>query len=168
MGQEFTINSRAIEDRINTLLPSQGGFGAGIDFSASTTIIPIIDLTQTAEGSGLRQDLQSSLSLTSVTAFNVENTTTTLVSTTGYFRIFGNVTGTPAVSGSIRLSLTDGITTKIIIQADDPDATPQLLDFIVFITAGDSLTCRSSASNIRFQGCSRQIADITGTLVNPL
>ena len=40
--------------------------------------------------------------------------------------------------------------------------------FIVFITAGDSLTCRSSASNIRFQGCSRQIADITGTLVNPL
>ena len=52
MGQEFTINSAAIESKINELLPSQGGYGAGIDFSASTTIIPIIDLTETASGSG--------------------------------------------------------------------------------------------------------------------
>ena len=34
MAEEFIINSRTIEDKINQLLPSQGGFGAGIDFSA--------------------------------------------------------------------------------------------------------------------------------------
>ena len=54
MAQEFTIKSQQIEDKINQLLPSQGGFQAGVDFSASTMVIPIVDLTETAEGSALR------------------------------------------------------------------------------------------------------------------
>ena len=33
MGQEFTIKSAKIEEKINQLLPTQGGFGAGVDFS---------------------------------------------------------------------------------------------------------------------------------------
>ena len=45
MAQEFTIKSSQIEDKINQLLPSQGGMGAGIDFSASTMVIPIVYLT---------------------------------------------------------------------------------------------------------------------------
>ena len=61
MAQEFTIKSQSIEDKINQLLPSQGGFQPGVDFSASTMVIPIVDLTETAEGSSLRQDLQLSL-----------------------------------------------------------------------------------------------------------
>ena len=68
MAQEFVINSEAIESKINQLLPSQGGFGAGVDFSASTMVIPIVDLTETASGSALRQDLQTSL------GFEVTNT----------------------------------------------------------------------------------------------
>ena len=79
MGQEFIIKSPDLEDKINQLLPSQGGFAAGVDLSASTTIIPIVDLTESAEGSGLRQDLQQALSLTSVTSFAVNNTTTTII-----------------------------------------------------------------------------------------
>ena len=89
MGQEFIINSTALEDKINQLLPSQGGKQAGVDLSASTQIIPIVDLTESAEGSNFRQDLQTALSLTSCTAFSVTNTTTTIINTTGYFRIFG-------------------------------------------------------------------------------
>ena len=73
MAQEFTIKSQDIEDKINQLLPSQGGAGAGVDFSASTMVIPIVDLTETAEGSSLRQDLQSSLSHKSITTFDVSN-----------------------------------------------------------------------------------------------
>ena len=63
MGQEFVIKSTQLEDKINQLLPSQGGAQAGVDLSASTTIIPIVDLTESAEGSGLRVDLQSAISL---------------------------------------------------------------------------------------------------------
>ena len=48
MGQEFIIKSQSLEDKVNQLLPSQGGFQAGVDLSASTTIIPIVDLTETA------------------------------------------------------------------------------------------------------------------------
>ena len=71
MGQEFIIKSDAIEDKINQLLPSQGGKQAGVDFSASTMVIPVVDLTETAEGSSLRQDLQTSLSFTQQSAFSV-------------------------------------------------------------------------------------------------
>ncbi len=88
MAQEFTINSASIESKINQLLPSQGGFGSGVDFSASTMVIPIVDLTESAEGSSLRQDLQSSLSHGSITSTTVTNTTTTLVNTTGYYRVY--------------------------------------------------------------------------------
>ena len=99
MAQEFTINSSAIESKINQLLPSQGGFGAGIDFSASTMVIPIVDLTETAEGSNVRADLQTALSFSDVTAFEVANTTTTVINTTGYFRIFG-IASCGSTSGS--------------------------------------------------------------------
>ena len=175
MAQEFTINSTAIESKINQLLPSQGGFGAGIDFSASTMVIPIVDLTESAEGSGLREDLQKSLSLTSITPFNVANTTTTLVTTTGYYRVFGSTgggtstgTGTPT-----RFSLTDGITTKIIVDFEFVNTSSQMspsyvFDFIVFLGAGESLTATSTGSVVTISGCTRQIADVSGNLVNPL
>ena len=55
MGQEYFINSQQLESQVRKLLPSQGGIGAGIDLSASTQIIPIVDLTESAEGSSLRQ-----------------------------------------------------------------------------------------------------------------
>ena len=90
MGQEFVIKSQTLEDKVNQLLPSQGGSAAGVDLSASTTIIPIVDLTESAEGSNLRQDLQTSFSFNSANTFDVNNTTTTLVNTTGFYRVQGS------------------------------------------------------------------------------
>jgi hypothetical protein len=171
MAQEFTINSTAIESKINQLLPSQGGFGAGVDFSASTMVIPIVDLTETAEGSDVRPDLQTALSHGSVTAFSVSNTTTTIVNTTGYFRVFGTATAS-FFGGTIAFNITDGTTVKRLINfATVPaTATPNSLtsyDFIVFLQAGDSLTAQSSSVNFALIGCTRQIADVSGNLVNP-
>ena len=67
MGQEFFINCQTLQDKIRAVLPSQGGAGAGLDLSASTTIVPIIDLTESAEGSNVRQDLQTALSFNNIT-----------------------------------------------------------------------------------------------------
>ena len=173
MAQEFTINSSTIESKINQLLPSQGGFGAGIDFSASTMVIPIVDLTESAEGSGLRQDLQSSLSLTSVTSFNVISTTTNIVTTTGYHRVFG----TSAISGSLAaedcgIQITDGTTTKIVFENQTTEnsttAVSVVFDFIVFLKAGDTLQAFSGNTRGYILGCTRQLADVNGNLVNPL
>jgi hypothetical protein len=166
MATEFTINSAAIETKINQLLPSQGGFAPGVDFSASTMVIPVVDLTETAEGSGLRQDLQSSLSLNSVTAFMVANAVTTIINTTGYFRVFGNNLFSGA--GNINFSLTDGTTTKLIVGYGSTGAViSNLFDFLVFLKAGDSLKIESSTNVSQSIGNTRQIADISGNLVNP-
>ena len=68
----ITVNSEALEAQIRDLLPSQRGFGS--ELQASNVILPIIDLTPTAEGSILRTDLQTALSFGSLTAFDANNT----------------------------------------------------------------------------------------------
>lgn len=166
MAQEFTIKSPDIENKINQLLPSQGGFEPGVDFSASTMVIPIVDLTETAEGSALRQDLQSSLSHDSVTAHNVSNTTTTLVNTPGYWRVFG--TSRLEGSTSILFQVNDGATTKTLRQDSAAAATsPIAVDFLVYLNAGDSLLVQVTNASGAFTGCTRQIADNAKNLQNP-
>ena len=171
MAQEFVINSTALEDKINQLLPSQGGAAAGVDLSASTMIMPIIDLTESAEGSPLRVDLQTAFSLTSITSFSVSNATNTvLVNTTGYYRVFGvaRVYSNPTSN----FNLFDGTTAKNIVQYGLPNAfdfcqtTP--FDFVVFLPAGASLRATSGAAANILSGNTRQIADVSGNLVNPL
>ncbi len=167
MGQEFIIKSPKLEDKVNQLLPSQGGFQAGVDLSASTTVIPIVDLTETAEGSDVRADLQTALSHNSVTAFSVQNTTTTVINTTGYFRVFGiaNLFG----SGGITFTLDDGSTTKDIANyvASSSQFTITPFDFVVFLEAGESLDIQANTTSVKCAGATRQIADISGNLVNP-
>jgi hypothetical protein len=170
MAQEFTIKSQQIEDKINQLLPSQGGFQAGVDFSASTMVIPIVDLTETAEGSSLRQDLQTSLSLTSATPYLVFNTTTTIINTTGYFSLL--ISDELQGAGTITYNITDGTTTKVLFRnvgASGMTTTPKTSfnNLNVFLQAGDSITVESTSTNVFGRGVTRQIADISGNLINP-
>ena len=167
MGQEFVIKSDALETKINQLLPSQGGAAAGVDLSASTTIIPIVDLTESAEGSNLRQDLQKSFSLTSITNTQVRNSTVTLINTTGYFRVFGECT--TGSGGNFLFRLTDGTTTKVLLSINSSTTNDSnlIFDFDVFIRAGDSLVGVSNATSANAFITTRQIADINGNLVNP-
>lgn len=166
MAQEFTIKSQDIEDKINQLLPSQGGFQPGVDFSASTMVIPIVDLTETAEGSSLRQDLQSSFGIN--TTFNtVSNTTSTIINTTGYYRLMGNYRSTSASSTTANINITDGISTQKIseFQASAAGELYQF-DYIIVLKAGHSCTV-TTATGSRIQIASRQLADINGNLTAP-
>lgn len=172
MAQEFTIKSEAIEDKINQLLPSQGGFGAGVDFSASTMVIPVVDLTETAEGSALRQDLQRSLSLTSATTFNVQNATTTIINTTGYWQVTASFF-VEQTSGVVDASIqvTDGITTKKLFglncNAGSGGTGSIYVNELVKLEAGESLQGFSTNFNAIVFGSVRQIADVNGNLTNP-
>jgi hypothetical protein len=169
MAQEFAINSSSIENKINQLLPSQGGFGAGVDFSASTMVIPIVDLTESAEGSQLRVDLQSAISHSQATPFYVTNATNTvLVNTTGYYRVFGLAYTNSAANANINLF--DGTTSKNLITFVSSTSGVQIMtpfDFIVKIDAGDSLRCNSSSTFSIVNGNTRQLADVSGNLTNP-
>jgi hypothetical protein len=171
MGQEYFINSQKIEEKIRTSLPSQGGAGAGFDLSASTQIIPVIDITESSEGSVLRQDLQTAISFDNATAFAVNNTTSTLINSTGYWRVFGSYSvfesGGSVTTDSFQIN--DGATNKIILAfkrfgSGTAMSAYQSYDFIIKLTAGDSLTCTSSNALCFFNGSTRQIADIAGEL----
>lgn len=174
MGQEFVIKSTQLEDKINQLLPSQGGAQAGVDLSASTTIIPIVDLTESAEGSGLRVDLQSAISFKTATAFSVTNAKTTIINTTGYWRILGTSTSVATSVGDAvgQIIINDGTTDKIVYKQEvdasgNRFASGSDIDFIVKLTAGDSLIVESTQNTTTVAGSVRQIADVNGNLTNP-
>jgi len=168
MGQEFFVKSDNLESKVRQLLPSQGGLGAGFDLSASTQIIPIVDLTESAEGSDVRADLQTAFSHSTITSFSVTNTTTDIISNTGYYRVFGSVLANGSSTGTI--SLRDSSTSKAIDTFGFGGGTFPLVvpfDFIVFLTAGDVVRVFSSGANMVITGNTRQIADIDGNLINP-
>ena len=175
MAQEFPINSSTIESKINQLLPSQGGKGAGIDFSASTMVIPIVDLTETAEGSGLRQDLQRSFSFSNLTFTTIQNTLrTTIISTTGFYLIKGTMSFGTNVTPGTNFELYDGTTYKKLFEPLNWGATnvgyvsPISFEYMIQLVAGVSLVGSSSATAHVINVASRQIADISGNLVSSI
>lgn len=169
----ITVNSDALETQIRDLLPSQNGFGS--ELQASNVITPIIDLTAAAEGSGLPEYMQTALSFGSQTAFEVTNTTTTLTSNPGFYRLTGTAS-IRSVSGADTIAdfnMTDGVSTKDIykIRIDNPStviAVAVPFDFTVFVGAGITLSATVSSDDGFLCGSFRQVADSTGTLVQPV
>lgn len=172
MPQITPITSEALQAKVRQLLPSQIGFGE--DLQAQNVIVPTIDLTETASGSVLRQDLQTSLAFGSQDSFTVSNATTTIINTTGFFRIVGGLT----IKG-------DSSDQRIVIQISDGSTNLQIygyelsgassnefaisvnVDLIVFLRSGDTCKILSSSDKAIARGSTRQIADINGNLVNP-
>ena len=166
MGQEFVIKSQQLEDKINQLLPSQGGFQAGVDLSASTQIVPIVDLTETAEGSQVRQDLQTAFSLSNTTFNAFNNSTVNLANTPGFYRVFGSYNTTAATAAIFKI--TDGISTKTIAQYQGYNSVNGTYDFIVYLTAGDTLQGQSNGATTSIFVATRQVADVNGNLTEIL
>ena len=168
MAQEFFINSQSLEDQVRKLLPSQGGLGAGFDLSASTQIVPIIDLTESAEGAGLRQDLQKAMSFNNTTPFTInQGTSTNIITSTGYWKIVFNVS--IFANAKCQVKLGDGATVKdVIIYGGGAGTFPQFYseEMILFTGAGDLIQFRCDTGT-QMIGSFRQIADIDGTLSNP-
>lgn len=166
-----TVTSEALQLKLRQLLPSQQGFST--DLSASDTIIPIIDLTSAAEGSDVPQYLQTALAYGSNTSFVAAGTTETLQNSAGFYRVIGtcmnNVFNTAHVS---KFEITDGVTPKIIWSfngsAGNTDFVSESYDFTVFLNSGESLTATTTTSVFILAGSSRQVADINGTLVQPV
>jgi len=169
----ITVNSEALQTQIRDLLPSQNGFGS--ELQASNVITPIIDLTRAAEGSTVPEQLQTALAFGSQTAFDVVNTTTVLINTTGFYRVFGTA-GTFSSTGSrlsASFSMSDGATNKTIwamVQETNSVGTVSFIpfDFVVFLRAGDSLSAIANSADTNLVGSHRQIATGDGGLVSPV
>ena len=174
MSQQFRVDSEALRDKLNDLLPSQSRGSIGVDLSGSTTIIPVVNLTETAEGSALREDLQTASSFAST---NVEcvGADKLLVNTTGYYKCvisYTMNTGTVA-NNFVRVYLDDGTTEKQVFRmraftSGTNSSSTGTLQLIVFISAGNELRAQSNNTSSSICVSTHQIADINGTLVNPI
>ena len=73
--------------------------------------------------------------------------------------------------GTLTFKLGDGSSTKNIWQLAAPTvatSAPLIDSLVIFINAGDKFILNSSSTDTRVSGNYRQIADISGNLVNPL
>ena len=169
---ETPIVSESLQKEFRDNFPSQ--ISSGRDLHVSDTIVPIVDFSTTAGVTGLSNSLQSALAFVNQTAFEVYDTTTTLANSAGFWRIFGLYSmfdgGAHNTDGFF---LTDGSTDKRIYGIDknsttignDYNLTVQY-DFVIFLRSGDSLKA-TAGNRSNFLGSYRQLADISGTLVNP-
>lgn len=168
VAQIASITSEALQAEIRRLLPSQQGFGH--DLQASNVIVPVVDLTPTAEGSSLREDLQRALTFADITAFDVENTTTTLMNSAGFWLI--ELNASTFQDEACRLDITDGFATKQLWRIGTSSAvTTTIAPFeyykaVILLSSGDSVSA-TCGFNARLAGNYRQIADVNGNLVNP-
>ena len=168
-----TVTSEALQLKLRQLLPSQQGFGT--DLSASDTIIPVIDLTRAAEGSDVPESLQTALAYGSQTAFEVVNTSTEIINTTGFWRVVG-VSSIESTSSQIesKFIMSDGVTPKDVWQhispaSGSPDSYTSIqFDLVFFLTSGETINISSNNTNSVVSGSLRQIADINGNLINPV
>ena len=170
MSQIINITSEALQATIRRLLPSQQGFGE--DLQASNVITPIIDLTPTAEGSVLPAYLQQASTLSN-TAFNIRNATSTIISTPGFILVnYVSAVTNQGGSAKCTLQITDGVSTTVVFDHDFISANTGgdrnvLGSLVVFLDSGHSLTGTSNLNQGRIAGSVRQIATITGELVDP-
>jgi len=172
MAQIIPVVSEALQASIRKLLPSQNGFGE--DLQAQNVIVPIIDLTASAEGSSIGVSLQQAINFGGSTPYSIHNGSLALASNAGFWRFTGTISinrGSAAQSGS--LSISDGVTTKIVysqtldIISSQPGTVSSAYDLIFYLNAGESVTATADG-NVYVTGSYRQVASSTGELVNPV
>ena len=174
MAQIRPITSEALEKVIRDLLPSQNGFTE--DLQAQNVIVPILDVTAAAEGSQVGQNLQTAWDFSTGNAA-INNTTATLISNTGFWQVgalYSQDNVGTAVTPLANIFIDDGASTKIIWQITSVnggsavEASILSTTFVVFLRAGDTLKGFTSSTRSTLDIWYRQIADINGTLTNPL
>lgn len=170
------VTSEALEAKFRQVFPAQAGAELIQDLYASGVIQPVIDFSSVAEGSVLPAYLQQAWDF-STQNYSVSNTTTTIVSNTGFWKCdltaILRISDGVGATGVIEVFIDDGSSTKPVwsigqaTAAAVQDSTTQD-SFVVFLRAGDSLKAQTNDPNQRINIWTRQIADVNGTLVNPL
>ena len=177
MPEITTITSESLQAEVRRLLPSQRGFGT--DLEAQNVIVPIVDLTPTAEGSALREDLQSAVSwgaVTSVTRDNATDGASIVTNTPGFYRYtvdMAILSDNTASIFEVQLEITNTLSPRVIHQLkNSADASGQepLVAFhegVIFNATGNDIRIRNVGVDTFIQCAVWPIADVNGNLINP-
>lgn len=168
------VTDEALEKRFRDTFRSQGGAELVDDLYAQGVIVPVVDFTAAATGQQLATDLQTAWDFS--TGHNtVSNTTTTLISNAGFWRvalnIFVQTSTTAARNGAVYL--TDGLSSRPIWEFNTISTVSEQQDlednaeFVVFLRSGDSFVATSNNVSVILDISYRQIATVSGDLVNP-
>lgn len=168
------LTDEALEKRFRDTFRSQGGSELVDDLYASGVIVPVVDFTAAAEGSALRQDLQTAWDFTTGSGEQLGTGTTNLISNAGFWLVQSQIEVNLAPAGTYRadVRISDGTSIKKIWIAIDTTSNfnevfISNLQQIVFLRSGDTLQLNSDSPNISLTATYRQIADVSGNLTNP-
>lgn len=171
------IRSEQIEAQYRRLLPAQAGNEVTTDLLASDTIVPVINITGAAEGQALREDLQRSYDISSISTALVGSGATTWITNTGFWQIRLVVTINPTVAGAESTTfITDGTTSSTVFSTGPSQGGGSSLEeyvvspeFTVFLRPGDELRSNhpSATANVVTTISYRQVADLYGNLTQP-
>jgi len=175
--QSTTYNTRltdeSLERRFRETFKSQSGAELVDDLYASGVIVPVVDFTAAAEGSGLREDLQKAWDSSTNTAI-IENTSTTIANTAGFWQVdLVWINRDTAGSATASIYIDQGLSTTSVWSANVPSsgaagAHTVLEDrFIVFLQSGHDLVGETNTAQTKLTVWTRQIADLYGNLTNP-
>lgn len=180
--QSTTYNSRvtdeALEKRFRDTFRSQGGAELVDDLYASGVIVPVVDFTQAATGDVLAENLQTAWDFSTGSVGINTNTPTAIISNAGFWLVDFTLSVKTAITGAINvpavLDLYDGASAKPVwafSSATNATATETNgfieAKFVVFLRSGDSLRGRTQGANSYLDVWYRQIADVSGNIVNP-
>tara|TARA_Y100000004_G_scaffold48244_1_gene53155 strand:+ start:475 stop:1041 length:567 start_codon:yes stop_codon:yes gene_type:complete len=174
--QNYEIVNPTLEQQVANLLPSVAGYGGNL--RSTNTIIPIVDLTTAAEGSTLPETLNNAWDFAS-DHNTVNNTTTTLISNTGFWRVLINYREENVVNNTVtplgRVFMDDGASTKTIWQFTSTNTSSatetigaSVTDFYVFLNSGQELKATSVSTRVSLDITTRQVASKDGTITQPL
>lgn len=178
--QQTTYNSRitdeALEKRFRDTFRSQGGAELVDDLYAQGVIVPVVDFTQAATGEVLAENLQTAWDFSTGNAQINGTTDVTVISNAGFWQV--DLTAvvltqfTSVVNWSV--AITDGTTRKPVWAASSANfgaanSASALLEskFVVFLRSGDSLVGKCAFADYPIDIWYRQIATVSGDLVNP-
>ena len=180
--QSTTYNTRvtdeALEKRFRDTFRSQGGAELVDDLYASGVIIPVVDFTAAAEGSSLRQDLQSAWDFATGRLIQAGNGTQIATTTAGFWKVNLNMSFDVYDAGSeIGVFINDGTSITNVWGIGAPGGTGTLVenmvsnDFVVFLRSGDTLELRMSgwaaSTSAKAFLVYRQLADVYGNFTQP-
>ena len=167
MAEITSVTSEALQATVRRLLPSQKGFGE--DLQASNVILPIVDLTPTAEGTFLRQDLQKALDKNVTFTSAASGANTNITSTPGFYTLFATIKNSAASQGNLSalFEITDNLSATTVVKVQvfqNQSFTGELP--VIYVNSGETLRVFCE-TDLTAEISSRQVADINGNLQNP-
>jgi len=169
------VTSEALEKKFRDTFTSQGGSELIGDLYASGVIIPVVDFTSSAEGSALRADLQSAADLSSTGGALVGAGFNDFVISPGFWRISGVVQIDPSVAGAESAVFLTTTPSSFIFSTGPALGTGaslveyiQIPERIVYVDTGQAIRVNNTTASVVTTLQYRQVADLYGSLSNPV